>query len=419
MFISLVFTASVFSSLAATTGSSHMRDLYQFQTGADIVAVVNPTQTNVTMEMVENITSIEGVADAAAMLRVSTYAQFWLDWYGNVWQTNRTVTVYGVQVDSWLNSAFILPYSTYYESPENAFATIEGDSSRVIGSFKPIIDYDTDAFGQRVPVYNDEISLRLRGTNETHHVNCSIIDVMASGPGGYRPSTYGYTNFYEETYFPGERGGHAFFVMDLEELHSITDSQRITKFYISLQDGANYTKVMEDIAGISQTSFLRLETPHDNIDSILDSRAGQSIYGAYTLNVVFSILYLTAGVTLVVTVKIRNLRKHFSLLRALGTDPSSIERAVIIDSILGTSFGLMTGVIVGLFVTVIMLQMPVMYLGLSSGVSWNLLPMTITIPYGLLGIIIGTALVFSILVTRAVIRKAMAVDIADDLKLAE
>ncbi|MHA2003888.1 MAG: hypothetical protein ACW960_07265, partial [Candidatus Thorarchaeota archaeon] len=207
MFISLVFTASVFSSLAATTGSSHMKELYQFQTGADIVAVVNPTQTNVTMEMVENITSIEGVADAAAMLQVFTYAQFWLDWYGSVWQTNRTVTVYGVQVDSWLNSAFILPYSTYYESPENAFAAIEGDSSRVIGSFKPIIDYETDAFGQRVPVYNDEISLRLRGTNETHHVNCSIIDVMASGPGGYRPSTYGYTNFYEETYFPGERGG--------------------------------------------------------------------------------------------------------------------------------------------------------------------------------------------------------------------
>ncbi len=419
MFIGLVFTASVFSSLAATTGSAHMKELFQFQTGADVVAIVNSAQSNVTIELAENITRVEGVVNAAAMLKVSTYAQFWLNWYGSVWQTNRTMTVYGVQLDNWLDSAFILPYSTYYETPENAYAMIEGDSSKVLGSFKPIIDYETGYFGERVPIYDDIVTLRLRGRNETHHVNCSIVDVLASGPGGYRPSTYGYTNFYEETYFPGERGGNAFFVMDIDEMHNITDSQRVTKFYIRLEEGANYTQVMEDIWSISPSSFTSLETPYDDIDSILDSRAGQSIYGAYTLNVVFSILYLTAGITLVITMKIRNLRKHFSLLRALGTDAGSIERAVLMDSLLGTSLGLITGVIVGFLVTAIMLQMPVMYLGLSSGVSWELLPLTITIPYGLLAIIVGTALVFSVLVTRAIICKALAVDIADDLKLVE
>jgi hypothetical protein len=321
MFIGLVFTACIFSSLAATTGSSHMKELFQFQTGADIIAVVNPNHANVTMNLVDNITHIDGVSNAAAMLRLSTYAQFWIEWYGDVWQTNRTVTVYGVQLDNWLDSAFILPYSTFYETPENAYAMIKGDSSKVLGSFRPIIDHETGLLGERIPVYNDIVVLRLPGAGVTHHVNCSIVDVIASGPEGYGPSTHGYSHFYEETYFPGERGGHPFFVMDIEEMHNITDSQKVSKFYISLDEGANYTKVMEDILSIAPSSFTSLNTPYDDIDSILNSRAGQAIYGAYTLNVIFSILYLTAGVTLVITVKIRTLRKHFSLLRALGSDP--------------------------------------------------------------------------------------------------
>ena len=419
MFIGLVFTASVFSSLAATTGSAHMKELFLFQTGADVVAIVNPSQSNVTLDLVETIAQVEGVAHAAGMLKITTSAQFWIEWYGSVWQTNRSVTVYGVQLDNWLDSAFILPYSTYYETPENALSIIKGDSSKVIGSFKPIIDYQTGPFGERTPVYNDFITLRLWEQNETHYVNCSIVDVMANDPGGYRASTYGYTNFYAETYFPGERGGHAFFVMDIEELHNITNSQRITKLYVSLEDGANYTRVMEDIMSIAPSSFTRLETPYDDIDSILDSRAGQSIYGAYTLNVAFSILYLTAGVTIVITVKIRNLRRHFSLMRALGADPNSIETAVLLDSLLGTAFGFLTGVVVGFLVTVIMLQMPVMYLGLSAGVSWELLPLTLAVPYGLLAMVVGTGFIFSFMVTRAVVRRALTVDIADDLKLAE
>ncbi|MFX0055999.1 MAG: FtsX-like permease family protein [Promethearchaeota archaeon] len=419
MFIGLVFTASIFSALAATTGSSHMKELFQFQTGADIVAVVNPNQANVTMNLVDNITRIDGVSNAAAMLSITTSAQFWLDWYGNVWQTNRTVTVYGVQLDNWMFSAFILPYSTFYETPENAYAMIKGDSSKVLGSFKPIIDYETGPFGERIPVYDDFVTIKLPSIDENHYVNCSIVDVIASGPGGYRPSTYGYTNFDEETYFPGERGGHAFFVMDIEEMHSITGSQKVSKFYISLGKGANYSRIIEEISEIAPSSFTDIETPYHDIDLILDSRAGQSIYGAYTLNVVFSILYLTAGVTLVITVKIRTLRKHFSLLRALGTEPSSIEKAVLLDSLFGTCLGLISGIVVGVLVTGIMLQMPVMYLGLSSGVSWGLLPLTLTIPYDFLLIIIGTALVFSILATRAVIRRALAIEIADDLKLAE
>jgi hypothetical protein len=419
MFIGLVFTACIFSSLAATTGSSHMKELFQFQTGADIVAVVNPNHANVTMNLVENITRIDGVSNAAAMLRLSTYAQFWIEWFGDVWKTNRTVTVYGVQLDNWLDSAFILPYSTFYETPENAYAMIKGDSSRVLGSFRPIVDHEIGPLGERIPVYNDIVTLRLRGAGVTHHVNCSIVDVIASGPEGYGPSTYGYSHFYEKTYFPGERGGHPFFVMDIEEMHNFTDSQEVSKFYISLDEGANYSKVMEDILSIASSSFTSLNTPYDDIDSILNSRAGQAIYGAYTLNVVFSILYLTAGVTLVITVKIRTLRKHFSLLRALGSEPGSIEKAILVDSLLGTILGLLTGIIVGVLITGIMLQMPVMYLGLSSGVSWEQLPLTITVPYGFLSIVVGTALVFSLLVTQAITRRALTIDIADDLKLAE
>ena len=43
----------------------------------------------------------------------------------------------------------------------------------------------------------------------------------------------------------------------------------------------------------------------------------------------------------------------------------------------------------------------------------------LTVPYDFPSIIMGTALVFSAPATRTVTRRALTIDIADDLKLAE
>ena len=62
MFIAMVFTAGLFAALSATTGNTHMKHVFYFETGADIAVEVDPTLSNVTMDLIQNITAVEGVA---------------------------------------------------------------------------------------------------------------------------------------------------------------------------------------------------------------------------------------------------------------------------------------------------------------------------------------------------------------------
>ncbi|MFX1483263.1 MAG: hypothetical protein ACFFCP_08740, partial [Promethearchaeota archaeon] len=48
MFIAMVFCAGLFAAISATTGDTHMKQIFQFQTGADIAVDVNPSLQNVT-----------------------------------------------------------------------------------------------------------------------------------------------------------------------------------------------------------------------------------------------------------------------------------------------------------------------------------------------------------------------------------
>ncbi|MCK4566906.1 MAG: ABC transporter permease, partial [Candidatus Thorarchaeota archaeon] len=43
MFIAMVFTAGLFASVSATTGSTHMKQIYMFETGADVTIDIRPT----------------------------------------------------------------------------------------------------------------------------------------------------------------------------------------------------------------------------------------------------------------------------------------------------------------------------------------------------------------------------------------
>jgi ABC-type antimicrobial peptide transport system permease subunit len=242
---------------------------------------------------------------------------------------------------------------------------------------------------------------------------------MADDPGGYRPSTYGAASFQANTYFPGYTSTYLFALVNLDYLQMLVNSTRLTRLYVDLDPNVNYTRVMNEIVSLAPYSFASMESPLPDIDAILDTRAGQSIYGAYSLNILFSLLYVTAGMTLVMTAKVRKMRKHFSLLRALGTEPESIIRAVSIDVAIGMALGIVVGSAVGYILTLIVLGIPVTYLGLSQQVSWQGLPVVVSVPIELVVGIIIVSFVVSLATTYIVMRRGLSIDIAEDLSAAE
>ncbi|MHA1633296.1 MAG: hypothetical protein ACTSW8_01400 [Candidatus Thorarchaeota archaeon] len=419
VFISLVFTAGMFSALAATTGNSHMKELFMFDVGADVVVDVKAGLENVTLDMVDKILQIEGVRQASGMLKVSTRITFMQDYNGRLYPFNGTRTVYGVQPNEWAESVFLRSYFTYYGDPVSSINSLEGTNDKAIANFKPILEYNSDSLGNSYPILSDYISIEFLGPEEKHIMNCTISDVMASIPSGYNRGNYGYQGYYADTYLPGEDVDDIFVMVDIDNIHQALNISHVNKFYIDLVEGADFNQVMEDIGNIAPWSFSEIRSPFTDIDAVLESRAGQAIYGAYTLNVLFSVLYLSAGVILVAKMKIRSLRKHFSLLRALGVQPPSIIKVVLIDSTIGVVLGAFMGSLVGVLLTFIILRVPLTYLGLSTAVAWEGLPLLLSVPVSLILGVVSIAIIFSLLATYVVIRRGLQSNIANDIQHSE
>ncbi|NHJ14749.1 MAG: FtsX-like permease family protein [Candidatus Thorarchaeota archaeon] len=419
MFIGLVFTAGILSALTATTGNAHMRGLYMYKVGGDVVLNVNPNLQNVTNDFVEEIRAIDGVSHATGILRTSGHVQFWVSWEGRMVYLNISMTIFGVQGEDWTSSAYFEPYFTFFNDPSISIPRIEENHSNVLASFLPIIGYDRDFLRQSYPIHSDQIRTRIRGADETHYLNATIVDVMADRTDGFTLGMHMWSQWMGNSYFPGESEDFAFVVMDLNYIQQCIDSTRLTRIYVSLEDKADYQRVIEDIAGIAPYSFEDIDSPYYYIDGILGSRAGQAIYGAYTLNILFSILFLSAGVTIVVTVKVRTISKHFSLLRALGVRPESITKSMIVDTVLGITLGLVMGSIAGFILTMILMQVPITYLGLSTDVAWEGLPLVLTIPGNLIGMILVLAFLFSLIGTYFVISRCLKTSIAETIQYSE
>lgn len=419
VFISLVFTAGMFSALAATTGNSHMKELFMFDVGADVVVDVKSGLENVTLDMIDEILQVEGVHQASGMVKVSTRITFMMDYIGRLYPFNSTKTIYGIQPTEWAESAFLRPYFTYFGDPIDAINSLEGSNSTALANFKPILGYGSDAFGNSFPILADTISIEFLGPEEKHILNCTISDVMAARPNGFNRADYGYLLFIGDTYLPGEEIEDIFAMLDISIIHQVLNISHVNKFYVDLVEGADYNQVMEDIGNIAPWSFSEIRSPFSDIDAVLESRAGQAIYGAYTLNVLFSVLYLSAGVILVATMKIRSLRKQFSLLRALGVQPPSIIKVVLIDSTIGVILGALVGSLVGVLLTFIILRVPLTYLGLSTSVAWEGLPLLISVPIPLIVGIVSIAIIFSLLATYGVIRRGLQSNIANDIQHSE
>ncbi|TFG29066.1 ABC transporter permease [Candidatus Thorarchaeota archaeon] len=400
MFIGLVFTAGFFSIVSSTTGSNHMTELFHFDVGADIVINVNEDLRYTSNEIVERIRSIEGVNNASALLK--TYARVLylqaIEPQGLV-LVNTSLPIYAVDSLSWIQTAFILPYFTKSGHPYDTIPLLSSNETNVISSFMPIKQY---VEGQAV--YNNSVSVSIQTTNQNYILDCSIVDVMSTDYASRSVS-----------YFPGEPEVRDFLIMNIMYIQTLLNTSRVDKIFIDVADGANYTRVMEDIRNIANFTSEEIVSSQTGIDEVLDSRTGQSIYGVYTLNLLFSLIYLTAGLMIISLVKTRRLQRQFSILRALGTPNSSIMHASIVDIGVSMIQGILIGSIVGLILSRFVLQIPLAYLGLTTEIVWSRLPVFLSIPLPLLlGFIIlsfSSAFITTYLATKKSLSSNLACDI--------
>jgi len=281
------------------------------------------------------------------------------------------------------------------------------DYTNVLASFKPIDHYTTSGY-MRTPVYGNQIDIAIKTEDWTNTSTHTIIDVLADSESGYGSK-----------YLPGEPSKQDFVVMDVDYVHDCLNTTKVTKFIIHLEDGANVTSVMSELWNLAPHSFSKLDSPYIHIDEALESKGGQSIYGVYTLNVIFSTIYLTVGMLIVSSVRVRNMRKQFSVLRALGTNSNSIIVSVLIDSALGLLLALGIGSLLGLILSGFALSMPLVYTGLSTLQLWSRLPVILVIPFEIIGGIIATSFLFSFIATYVVTRRALQRNIAEEIQYLE
>ena len=207
-----------------------------------------------------------------------------------------------------------------------------------------------------------------------------------------------------------------FLIMDISLLHNWINRTQVTKFYVDLEHGANYTQAMNDIYGIAPFSFSSVESPQESIDEVLDSRATQSIFGAYTLNVIFSLVYLTFGMVIVTMVRVRGLRKQFSVLRALGAESKSMVVASLVDSSTGLLLAALIGGGIGTLLAFLLKDIPMLYMGIATTQLWVRLPVNLIVPWPLLIGIIGTAVIVSLMATYVVVTRALKLNIAEEIQ---
>lgn len=405
MFIALMFTAGLFSSISAATGSTHMRELYSFDTGADLVLNVVDNYERVTLDLIENMTSIDGVLHAGGMLETAAHVSFLQSTPAGVVTMSTPLRVFAVQPVEWMEAAFLLPYFLESKDAIRSFTLLSENQTNVISSFRPSI---ADSFGNIR--YHNNLTMNFKGppTNETFYGNfsfsCNIVDTMsASG------------SMNTINYMPGAADIRDFVIMNITYVHQWLNTSRLTKFYVDIDETMNTTRIIEDLQAIVPGSFSVLATS-ERIDNVLSSRTGQSINGVYTLNIVFTLVYLTIGVAIISAVRSRKLQKQLSVLRAFGSHSSSVISSILLDTLLSVSAGCLIGLFVGMFLSSLIIQLPLAFLGLGSDIAWSRLPISLVIPVPAVLGIISVAFVASLIAVAVVTKKNLRSNIADDFR---
>ncbi|MGQ4911013.1 MAG: FtsX-like permease family protein [Candidatus Thorarchaeota archaeon] len=417
MFIAMVFTAGLFASISSTTGSTHMKQLFMFQTGADIAVEFDPILSNITLDLMPNITAIEGVEQVTPILEVGGVTQYWdAQPYGGGFYVNRSITVYGVDPDSWVSASFWLDYFTLENSPRVSVQRLTEDLAEegevnIISSFRPVQTYVIDSIGNLYPTYGDQLGLALiTSEGRVNRTICHIIDVLADQKDA---------NYQTRTYLTGEPDARDFLVMSIDYLHDATNTSRITKVLVDIAPTANYTSVMEDINEVAKFSIERITAAQEQIDDALESRATQTVFGTYTLNVLFSIVYLTIGMAIVSTVRVRGLRRQISILRALGAGSRSIVIASLVETSVGVLLAAGIGAVIGVILSFIFMNLPLVYIGVSTLYTWTRLPVLLQIPLVLVTLIVTIAVGVSLAATYYVLRRTLSLNIAEEIQYTE
>lgn len=408
LFIAMVFVSCVFSAVAATTESQHLRSLLSFEIGADVVATVHPSVRDFTLENMSGIQAIDGVESAAAMLTYVTRVVYWNLGPFESRKLNRSITVYGVQPSEWAETAFLLPYFTRIRSPTENLQMIDQNVSLVLSSFRPISGYRLAGDSGYVPTYGASIQLEFRNSLDEKYVNLTIIDVMSSdeGPDGTK-------------YLPGFPNANDFLLVSIELLHQRLNTTAVSKAYVSLEPGADYAAVVDSLSEAAPESFLKIECSVQEFDSIMAMRAMQSVFGVYTLNVVFSLAYLTLGMTLLSIEKERRYRKDFAVLRSMGTPPKTILTSVLLDAAVSIAMAAVIGCLVGFVLSGLVLATPLLHAAGSMTLPWNRLLITLELPASFLWQFVTASFLLPLIATYVVARRGLMSRIADELSSSE
>ncbi|MCK5151674.1 MAG: ABC transporter permease, partial [Candidatus Thorarchaeota archaeon] len=405
MFIAMVFTAGTFAATASTTGTTHIRDLVEFQVGGDIVLDVNPNFSNITQDFVNVLESIDGVQEASAMLSWECLVSYRTTGPIVDLDYNRTVTVFGIQPEALFRTAFFESYSTLNYLPQEALSIMASDNRSIISSFKPTIGYDIADDRSYSLIYGDLLKVLFFEQTPYEFIDMSIVDVMAENE-----------EIESAAYLPGWAEENDFILVNLNYMQYQMNTNQVDRFYISLSEGANYTKVMQDVWNLAPSTILEIESPHENVDQVLDTRISRSIYGVYTLNILFSLFYLTIGMCIVAIEKNRGYRKQFSVLRALGTQDSSVLSGFLLDTLLGIFVASLIGLFTGVLLSAFVIQAPITYIGTSTALSWNRIPISMIIPIDLLSIILALSFIIPLFAAYVVTKRSLQSNLAENLQ---
>jgi ABC-type antimicrobial peptide transport system permease subunit len=173
---------------------------------------------------------------------------------------------------------------------------------------------------------------------------------------------------------------------------------------------------MEDISETDPDSIVKLRSAEEQVNNIIMTRAGSSIYGIYTINVVFSLFYLTIGMCIVALEKNRGFKKQFSIVRALGSQAESVLSTMLIDAVLTMLVASVIGIFIGSLLSILVLQTPLTYVGVSGTLDWHRLPIKLANPIDVLSFVLVLSFTIPLLATYLITRRSLKEDLAENLQ---
>lgn len=406
MFIVLVFASGFFSAIASSTGAEHIRDLYTFEAGADIVIHIEPGSEYASCAFVDEVADIEGVHRAAGLLRTVAWLRYMTRAGTELLEVNTTYPVYAVQPERWSGAAFWLPYFVDTRDIE-ATLSLLSNSSNILSSFKPLFQ-TADQSGSGQPVYTDEISVSFLHNETLLENNCTIVGLLSDDE-----------TTESKTYLPGVADATDFIIMNIEYVYQTLNTSRITEVYVSVKEGSNPEAVVQSIREACSNETLSYDVPSQEYDALFRSATSGSIYGVYALNLIFSLGYLTAGMVLLTMIRGRKLRKQLAILRAMGTQRHSLSTSLLLDSAFSTLIGAALGLVLASFLTLTVMNMPLVYAGSGLLVEWSRLTVRFLVPPAVTALLLALSLAFALGSTYFISNRILNRNLAEELRTTE